>query len=786
MKNYCVLSLAFAVLTLFLSACSFLEDDNKKNVDDIPFSDSNNSEAALNLWAALITGTYVKLEWDMPEPENNEVLFYRVYKFKDPIGTTREKNYTVSGLSLNTRYTFRVMAYYRIASRCDIASAYDTVMVTTGQLGIPVIEGCIPTPRPPATTISDNGVDIFPKSGSSSAVCICAAPGECSVWVDCTPAPGDYDPCPGGSWTKAIIDLYTPVVYDNKAYTRIWYQHLDPESLIYNSPVKKHIGLGDKIGNTGNCNANHLHFGLLREATEEDKKKYNNYALKWVSLDDRSAVIELLLGDDEYGSTKAVELSGGQYPTEPHDIGPLEIYTFNWEGFTPFCDDNRNTACVLKDDIIRISTPSVCKGYEKDGKIYQFTKWIGDGLSTIIDDKQPETDVTGFAGDSIIHAEYVEVSDNTLPDLVCSGITTHKNMFEGLNYPFTAVISNIGIEYTGMVRVVWYVDNMKSGVETAISLPIPPGGSQSTTFIWNNASVGGHRISIVVDPDNKIIESDESNNASCLIDFLVSSYPRPNLVCSDIIIPSNMIPGVNYTFEAIVSNTGTDHAGNVSVDWHIGGRETVRTTINSIISPGSSRTATYTWLAESGNYIISVFVDPENAFMESDETDNACLGQSFYVPYPVFNTTTTSSILPRIEPENWSFNWISIATDGDQTPYSKAVTSSDSVPVYTASQYSAYSGEGSTYIFDHWEISNAAASSPRSASTTISNFTGNASAQPVYNEIPQTPAPTSAPTSPPTAVPPPPTNPPTDVPPNIDPDHSTPTPTPVPVVGTPR
>ncbi|MBN1696536.1 MAG: hypothetical protein JW881_03380 [Spirochaetales bacterium] len=371
---------------------------------------------------------------------------------------------------------------------------------------------------------------------------------------------------------------------------------------------------------------------------------------------------------------------------------------------------------------------------------------------------------------------------DSLPDLVCSGITIPSEIRKGTDCTFTVTVSNTGPVYTGGVNVDWYIDGrfMK---QTTIASVVPPYGSQSIQYTWP-ASSGTHIVHADIDPDNIIAESDDTNNSCSEYTFTVDggggdTTPLPDLFCSEITLPAHMKAGESHTFTAAVSNTGREYTGGVCVRWYIDRQTVTDTRINTAIAPGGFQTTSCTRETAPGPHVISVVIDPDNAIAESDETNNAGPEREFIVDYTGSVTTTT---IPG-EPQSWSFDWVSTGSSGMQSAHSQTVTAGSSVTVTTITEWTIYTGSGPSYAFDHWSVSNAKASDPASPSTTITGFTGDASAVPVYTETHPTAAPTPKPTG--TTLPastpiPGPTSIPTSLPVYVPTDTPSPTPAPEP------
>lgn len=160
---------------------------------------------------------------------------------------------------------------------------------------------------------------------------------------------------------------------------------------------------------------------------------------------------------------------------------------------------------------------------------------------------------------------------------------------------------------------------------------VPAGGSASVQLIYDTTDRPGvRRLRILVDPNNLIPESNDTDNAATIL-VSVTSAPLPNLF----LLPENVgfqpadpREGTPVSVIATVRNNGDADAGPVTVLFSditdgepvpIGEPQTIDT-----IAAGGSATAKvrYDTTARSGRRLIRVVVDPNNAVDETDESDN--------------------------------------------------------------------------------------------------------------------------------------------------------------------
>ncbi len=141
--------------------------------------------------------------------------------------------------------------------------------------------------------------------------------------------------------------------------------------------------------------------------------------------------------------------------------------------------------------------------------------------------------------------------------------------------------------------------------------------------------VGERLIQVILDPDNVLLESDESDNEAKRT-LTVTALPKPNLVVTADNIgfdPPEPMNGESVTIHAAILNTGNAEAQAVLikfVDITGGGARLIGEpqTID-VIPAGSSDRVEISYLARSrGEREIAVEVDPNNTIVERAEDDN--------------------------------------------------------------------------------------------------------------------------------------------------------------------
>ncbi|MDD1764901.1 MAG: hypothetical protein LUO84_00410 [Methanomassiliicoccales archaeon] len=186
----------------------------------------------------------------------------------------------------------------------------------------------------------------------------------------------------------------------------------------------------------------------------------------------------------------------------------------------------------------------------------------------------------------------------------------------------SAAVWNIGNLNATDVNVRFYRENSLIG-ETQTSL-VPYGENRTAGVQWQ-ALPGNHLIKVIVDPDNIIVELNETNNqASKMVGVVPSTFYQPDLEISpeNVTLSSDEIgvgDSVNLTAE--VFNFGNKGATNVAVVFTVDG-DRVGEQMISYVPVNNSRSAKVTWVATVGHHIINITVDPTNQIVERNESNN--------------------------------------------------------------------------------------------------------------------------------------------------------------------
>ena len=207
------------------------------------------------------------------------------------------------------------------------------------------------------------------------------------------------------------------------------------------------------------------------------------------------------------------------------------------------------------------------------------------------------------------------------PDLIIQDITwTPTNPSLGDTVTFTAAIMNQGNGSSSSGYIHFYLDGSTSPLTYKSFTTIAAGSTTTVSFTWN-AQAGSNTFKAVVDKDNKIIESDETNNEKTIT---FSATSLSDLVVQDITwTPTNPSIGETVTFTATIKNQGSGSSSSSRVYFYLDGSTSHFTYKNfGGLSADATTTVSFTWNAQAGSHTFKAVVDKDNTLTESDETNN--------------------------------------------------------------------------------------------------------------------------------------------------------------------
>jgi predicted metalloprotease with PDZ domain len=245
------------------------------------------------------------------------------------------------------------------------------------------------------------------------------------------------------------------------------------------------------------------------------------------------------------------------------------------------------------------------------------------------DDAVQESDETNNKASTTINDTSEKAASGGLVDLAVADSDLRVSKLPDGRYFVSVTIHNRGSIVSPRFRIYHYSgDPDKAGKKLGRGYhnagPIKPGETWKECGHFN-LKPDDRQIFVVIDPDNTVRESDETNN-KCFTE--ISSGPKKvgdlDIAVEDFKITFRDKYNAYYVV-ASIRNKGRDVSPQFPVHFYIGDPATAEPITHAAgpIKPGG------VWNERSGNFglrdganLISVAVDPDNAFAESDETNN--------------------------------------------------------------------------------------------------------------------------------------------------------------------
>ncbi len=223
------------------------------------------------------------------------------------------------------------------------------------------------------------------------------------------------------------------------------------------------------------------------------------------------------------------------------------------------------------------------------------------------------------------------------------------------------------------------------------------GGDKHITVKWNTSLPGEYQIFAILDPEKRILESDESNN-----NFARTLIVRgADLTVSDMRVTANgteingtetvIAAGDIVNISATVTNIGIRPASNFSVSFCADCTEIANTT-NLSLNMGESVNVSAEWNAVIGNYTIAVAADSEKQIHETNESNNTAAMDVSVQGADLLITDITYTVIP---PENATANdSCSRVYDADTIMVNATITDQGILPADNFSTYIFYEEKG--------------------------------------------------------------------------------------------
>lgn len=227
------------------------------------------------------------------------------------------------------------------------------------------------------------------------------------------------------------------------------------------------------------------------------------------------------------------------------------------------------------------------------------------------------------------------------PDLVIQGITwSPASASAGDKVTFAATIKNQGAGCSKSAQATLYVDGLP--IVTNDLPEIDAAGSVTRTFEWT-ATAGNHKIKVTADVNNRITESDETNNDK-VTDFATLT---PDLVIQNIgWLMENPLADDKVSFNITIKNQGTGNAGACKLIYTVDKTPGVLENIAPIPAGNTSALTFYLYL-KAGTHIVNAAIDYNKKIDELDETNNTkVLSFNTIAPDLIIQSITISPATP--------------------------------------------------------------------------------------------------------------------------------------------
>jgi hypothetical protein len=206
-----------------------------------------------------------------------------------------------------------------------------------------------------------------------------------------------------------------------------------------------------------------------------------------------------------------------------------------------------------------------------------------------------------------------------LPDQTVTVLTGDKALYEaGDTMTITGTVKNIGVGVASATTVRLTVPGI--GTFSANISALNAGASQAVTFSCTApTSLSAQTITMtaLVDPNNLIEESNESNNSKTAMISVNALRPDIEIVDSTV---TDWYAGMEVTVSATVRNNTAQLVPAVGIQLSIGGAS--YTEIIPIAGNGSNLAVFRITVPKAGSYTVELIADPNGALNETDEGNN--------------------------------------------------------------------------------------------------------------------------------------------------------------------
>ncbi len=206
---------------------------------------------------------------------------------------------------------------------------------------------------------------------------------------------------------------------------------------------------------------------------------------------------------------------------------------------------------------------------------------------------------------------------------------TDTTIYDGVEVGVIAIIHNLGEDEAGKVEVRFYEETKLIGNDTLDS--IPEGDSRQATVGWIPGEKGEKEITIIVDFDNNISETDEENNRVSVTVDVHEALPdlkimKVDLKRGDGIIVDNenthIVAGEDSLINVTIENPGLKKAAGCNLFIKVDDNVIIDRNNLGSFEPGQIRFAEIAHRFEEGESGLNVTVDPDDIIKEMNNSNN--------------------------------------------------------------------------------------------------------------------------------------------------------------------
>jgi subtilase family serine protease len=177
-----------------------------------------------------------------------------------------------------------------------------------------------------------------------------------------------------------------------------------------------------------------------------------------------------------------------------------------------------------------------------------------------------------------------------------------------------ATIHSYNVTNSQSVVVEFMVDDIVKDYQTIVI----SSSDTIVSFSWTSES-GNHIFGIKLDPMDSIVESNELNNHATK-DLTVVQNLEPDLSISEIsIVQSSFNESDEIDIEAVITAFNLPGSLQLNVEFYI---DNILQTAKSITISNGTNDILFNWTAQKGGHNLKIKIDPQNAVLESSESNN--------------------------------------------------------------------------------------------------------------------------------------------------------------------